>query len=98
MSKATSEGSELPDDPRPSHERTPHPLGRKGWENRKGEDLRPPTRHERGISSWWVKEERPLHLEGSWLGSPWWCGGDFQSPYSRGLCPLPVLMEKPPNP
>lgn len=29
----------------------------------KGEDLRPPTWHEMGISSWQVKEERPLQLE-----------------------------------
>ena len=89
MSKATSEGSELPDDPRPLHERISPSAGEEGMGEQKGGDLRPPTRYEMGTSSWRMKEERPLQLEGSRLGSPWRCGGPLEPLLERALPPLP---------
>ena len=93
VSKATSEGSELPEDPRPLHERISPSAGEEGMGKQKGGDLRPPTRHEMGTSSWRMKEKRPLQLEGSWLGSPWQCGGPLEPLLERAspLLPPPCL-------
>ena len=57
-----------------------------------------PTRHEKGTSSWQVKEEKPLQLEGSWLGSPWQCGGAFRAPAGEGFTHLPCWQRSPLTP
>ena len=98
MNEATFKGSELPDDPRPPHDRISPSAGEEGM----------------GEQEWGVPVAAHQAREGdqlltgeggkatatgrllAWFSLAVWRG--LQSPCWRGLYPPPVLTEKPPNP
>lgn len=98
MSEATSEGSELPDDPRPSQERISSSAGEEGMGEQ--EWGVPVAAHQaREADQLLVGEGGKAAAPGrllAWFSLALWRG--LQSPCWRGLYPPPVLTEKPPNP